>query len=180
MTKLLLKHARNQRRFKYGKALLRMFITKPKAALQFILCTAANKPDSQSLPTNLFIIGEDNTGRLLVDPAEVIAQVEILETKARSPDPTLPPGAPFPWLALVTAPQVHTTPMISGCISPTILQEALRRTPNHKAAGPDGVLGMILKQLPQEFHEALQLLFQVLSITGITPPSWLNNHTILL
>jgi hypothetical protein len=30
------------------------------------------------------------------------------------------------------------------------------------------------------FHEALQLLFQTMSITGITPPSWLHSHTILL
>ena len=39
---------------------------------------------------------------------------------------------------------------------------------------------MILKHMPHGFHEALQLLFQAMSITGITPPSWLHNHTILL
>jgi hypothetical protein len=38
---------------------------------------------------------------------------------------------------------------------------------------------MILKHMSPEFHEALQLLFQSLSITGITPPSWLNSRTIL-
>ena len=61
-----------------------------------------------------------------------------------------------------------------------ILHEALRRTPNNKAAGPDGVPDMILKHMPPGFHEALQLLLQVLSITGITSLSWLNNHTIFL
>jgi hypothetical protein len=70
--------------------------------------------------------------------------------------------------------------MISGCITPAVMQEALRRTPNHKATGPDGVPGMILKHMPQGFHEALQLLFQAMSITGITPPSWLHSRTILL
>jgi len=70
--------------------------------------------------------------------------------------------------------------MISGCITPAIMQEALRRTPNHKAAGPDGVPGMVLKHMPAGYHEALQLLFQALSITGITPLAWLNSHTILL
>ena len=30
------------------------------------------------------------------------------------------------------------------------------------------------------FHDALQLHFQAMSITGITPPSWLHSHTILL
>ena len=34
--------------------------------------------------------------------------------------------------------------------------------------------------MPPAFHEALQLLFQAMSIAGITPPSWLHSHTILL
>jgi hypothetical protein len=70
--------------------------------------------------------------------------------------------------------------MISGCITPAIMHEALRRTPNHKAAGPNGVHGMILKHMPTRFHEALQILFQAMPITGITPPSWLHSHIILL
>ena len=69
--------------------------------------------------------------------------------------------------------------MISGCITPAILQKTLRRTPNHKAAGLDGVPGLILKHMPFAFHEALQLIVQPMSITGITPPSWLHSHTIL-
>jgi hypothetical protein len=170
MTRLLLKHARNQRRVKYGNTLLHMFITKTKAALQSILRTAAGELDSQPLSTNLSGIREDITGRQIIDPVEVIAQVKKMEIQALSPDPTLPPGAPIPWLTLVTSPQVHNTPMISGRISPTILQEALRRTPNHKAAGPDGVPAMILKHMHPRFHEALKLCFQILSITGITPP----------
>ena len=115
-----------------------------------------------------------------MEPAEVIAQVHKLETKALSPDPTLPPGAPLPWLHRVTPNQKHTVPMIADHITPAIMQEALRRTPNHKAAGPDGVPGMVLKHMPAGFHEALQLLFHALSITGITPPAWLHSHTILL
>ena len=53
-------------------------------------------------------------------------------------------------------------------------------SPNHKAAGPDGVPGLVLKHMPKQFHEALHLLFQALAITGITPPSWLQSITILL
>ena len=34
--------------------------------------------------------------------------------------------------------------------------------------------------MPPAFHEALHLLFQAMSETGITPPSWLQSHTILL
>ncbi len=34
--------------------------------------------------------------------------------------------------------------------------------------------------MPPTFHEALHLLFQTLAETGITPPTWLTNHTILL
>ncbi len=59
------------------------------------------------------------------------------------------------------------------------MQEALRRTPNDNAAGLDGVTGIIIKTMPPGFHEALQRLFQAISITRITPPSWLNIHTIL-
>ena len=70
--------------------------------------------------------------------------------------------------------------MISGQITPAIMQEALRRTPNHKAAGPDGVPGLVLKHMPPAFHEALHLLFQALADTGSTPPTWLQSHTILL
>ena len=60
------------------------------------------------------------------------------------------------------------------------MQEALRRTPKNKAAGPDGVPGLILKHMPPAFREALYLLFNAMSITGITFPSWLHSHTILL
>jgi hypothetical protein len=63
--------------------------------------------------------------------------------------------------------------MLIGQITPAIFQEALRRTPNHKAAGPDGVPELVLKHMPPEFHEAINLLFQAMVITGITPPSWL-------
>ena len=34
--------------------------------------------------------------------------------------------------------------------------------------------------MPPIFDEALPLLFQALAITRITPPSWLQSHTILL
>ncbi len=34
--------------------------------------------------------------------------------------------------------------------------------------------------MPPAFHEALHFLFQALAETGITPPTWLRSHTILL
>jgi hypothetical protein len=70
--------------------------------------------------------------------------------------------------------------MIFECITPTIMHEALRRTPSHKAGGPDGISGLILKQMPPTFHEALHLLIQSMAITWITPPSRLKSHAILL
>ena len=70
--------------------------------------------------------------------------------------------------------------MLNGQITPVIFQESLRRTPNHKAAVPDGVPGMVLKHMPPAFYEAILLLFQAMAITGIAPPSWLQSHTILL
>ena len=59
--------------------------------------------------------------------------------------------------------------MMIGQITPTIFQEALRRTPNHKIAGLDGVPGVVLEHMPPAFHEVLHILFQALAVTGITP-----------
>jgi hypothetical protein len=157
-----------------------MFLKKPRVALQSILRTAADEANTQPLPTDLSILRGEASGRLLVDPTEVIAQILKLETQTLSPDPTLLSGAPLPWLSRVIPNHKHSVLMISGCITPAVMQEALRRTPNHKAAGPYGVPGVLLKHMPPDFHEALQLLFQAMSITGITPPSWLHIHTILL
>jgi hypothetical protein len=70
--------------------------------------------------------------------------------------------------------------MLIGQITPAIMQTALRRTPNHKAAGPDRVPDLVLKHMPPAIHEALELLFQALAMTGITPPSWLKSHIILI
>jgi hypothetical protein len=157
-----------------------MFLQKSKVDLQFILRTATEEEHTQPLPTDLSILRDDASGRLLADPAHAIAQVQKLETQAMSLDPTLPHGTPFPWHLRDFPSHKHTAPMISGCINPAILKEALRRIPNHKAAGPNKVPGMVLKHMPPIFHEALQLLFQAVSITGITPPSWLHSHTTLL
>ena len=38
----------------------------------------------------------------------------------------------------------------------------------------------MLKHMPPAFHEATHLLFQDMAITGITPPTWLQSHTIVL
>jgi hypothetical protein len=146
-----------------------MFMQKPKVVSKSILRNAAETEESQPLPTNLSIIRDDASGCLITDPKEVIRQIQKLETKAISPDPALPPGASFPRLSHITPNQRSTIPMIPGRITPAILQEALRRTPNHKAAGLDRVPELILKHMPPAFHEALQLLFQAMYITRITP-----------
>ncbi len=86
-------------------------------------------------------------------------KIPALETIALSPDPTLPLGAPFPWRDYVQATPTSSAPMIAGHITPAIMHEALRRTPNHKAAGPDGVQELVMKHMPHAFHEALHLLF---------------------
>ena len=67
--------------------------------------------------------------------------------------------------------------MIAGKITPAIMHEALRRTPNYKAAG---VPGPVMKHMLPAFDEALHLLFHALAATGITSSSWLKSHTILM
>jgi hypothetical protein len=73
----------------------------PKVAPHPIIKTARGREEAQPLHTILSIIREKSTSRLLMDPMEIIALEEILETRAMSPDPTLSPEAPFPYLALV-------------------------------------------------------------------------------
>ena len=158
-TRLLIRHARSLRRLKYGKALLRVFVKNPSFALKSILRISEGAPDNPTLPTDLSVLRDETSGRLLTTPTEVITQLEKLETKALSPDPTLPPGAPFPWLGHVQPTPTSSVTMLIDQITPTIFHEALRRTPNHKAAGPYGVPGLVLKHMPPTLHEALHLLF---------------------
>jgi hypothetical protein len=115
---------------------------KPSVALKSILRSSEGKTDIPTLPTDLSILRDEKTGQLITTPKEVIARLTQLETKALSPDPTLPPGAPFPWLSHVRPTPASPDPMLIDQINPAIFQEALRRTPNHKAAGPDGVPGI--------------------------------------
>ena len=50
-------------------------LKKPEVALQSILRTTAEEENSQLLPTDLSILRDDTSSHLMVDPAEVIAQV---------------------------------------------------------------------------------------------------------
>ncbi len=74
-TRLLIRHERNLRRLKYGKALLRLFAKKPSAALKSILRTSEGTSDNPILPTDLSVLRDETSGRLLTTPAEVIAQL---------------------------------------------------------------------------------------------------------
>jgi hypothetical protein len=55
-THLLIRHARNFRRLKYGKALLRLFVKKPSVALKSILRTSEETTDNPTLPIDLSIL----------------------------------------------------------------------------------------------------------------------------
>ncbi len=70
--------------------------------------------------------------------------------------------------------------MIIGKLTPSVFKEALRLLPSYKAPGPDNISGMLIKHMPQAFHDAVFQLFQTMAITGITPPNWLHSNTILL
>jgi len=54
-TRLFIRHARNFRRLKYGKALLRMYVKKPSVALKSILRSSKGIADNPTLPTDLSI-----------------------------------------------------------------------------------------------------------------------------
>ena len=108
------------------------------------------------------------------------AIVEDLQRKALSPDPDIDPHSPFPWAQDVPpTPQPNTT-IIAGRLTQDVLDEALQRNPNYKAPGPDGIPGVILNNMPTAFLKATLALFQLMAVTGITPPAWLKTHTVLL
>ena len=131
----------------------------PTVALKSILRTSEGTPDNPTLPTDLSVSRGETFGRLLSAPAEVIAQLEKLETTALSPDPTLPPGSPFSYLGYVRPTPTSSIPILIIQITPAIFHEALCRTSNHKVTGPNGVSGLVLKHTPPTFHEAIHLLF---------------------
>jgi hypothetical protein len=105
--RLLIRHARNVRRQKYGKALFRMFVKKPSVAIKPILRTFEGTTDNPTLPTDLSILRDEKSGRLLTTPSEVLTQLTQMETIALSPNPTLTPGAPSPWLGHVRPAKSH-------------------------------------------------------------------------
>jgi hypothetical protein len=156
-----------------------MFVKKLSVAIKTIHRSATRANASATLPTDLSILRDEKSGLLITTPTEVVTKLAQMETGTLSPYPTLLPRAPFPLLGHVGQTPTSSFPMISGRITLTIMQETLHRTPDHKAASPDGVPGLVLKHMPPAFHEALHLIFQAMSITGITPPCWLKSNTIL-
>ena len=68
MTRLLIRHARNLRRNRYGKALLRVFDKKPSVTLKSILRTTEGATNTYSLPPYLSVVWDETTGRLITAP----------------------------------------------------------------------------------------------------------------
>ena len=64
--------------------------------------TTEEVTDTPSLPTDLSVIRDETTGRLITVPEEVIAKITQMETVALSPDLTLPRGPLFPDLGTFT------------------------------------------------------------------------------
>ncbi len=94
-TRLFVRHARNFRSLKCGKTLLCMFVKKTSVALKSILLTAEGTIDNPTLPTDLSILRDGKSGRHPTTTSEVLTQLKQMETTSLSPDPKLPPGAPF-------------------------------------------------------------------------------------
>ena len=96
LTQTLIRHARNLHRVRHVKALLRLFIKKPSVALKSMMRTAEGVIDTPSLPTDLSVIRDETTSRLITALEEVIAKIIQMETMTLSPDLAFPRGPPFP------------------------------------------------------------------------------------
>ena len=94
-----------------------MLVKKPNVALKSILRTSEGTTDNTKLPTDLSILRDETFGRLVTTPSEALTQLTQMETTALSMDPTLPPGAPFPWLGHVRLTPTSSVPMLIGQIT---------------------------------------------------------------
>ncbi len=94
VNRLLIRHARNLRRIRQGKAMFRVFVKKPSVALECVLSIAEVVTNTTSLPPDLSVIRDETTGRLITAPDDVVATIALMETAALSPDLTLPHGLP--------------------------------------------------------------------------------------
>ena len=47
--------------------------------------------------------------------------------------------------------------MVIGHLTQDVFEEALRRNPNYKAPGPDGIPGVILNNMPPTFLQATHI-----------------------
>ena len=56
----------------------------------------------------------------------------------------------------------------------------VRRLPNNKAPGDDGILYEVIRLLPDEAHRAIFGLFQAMAHAGVTPAPWKSSRTVLL
>ena len=95
VTRRHIRHARNLRRVQCGKALLHQKKKTPSVALKSILRTTEGVADSPSLPTELCVLRDEITARLITTPEKLIYKITQMETVALSLDPTLPQGPLF-------------------------------------------------------------------------------------
>jgi len=80
--------------------------------------------------------------------AEVVAIVEKVETASLSHEPNVDPNGAFPWIDAIPATSSPHKHMIIGKLTLTVLNEALRLFPSHKAPGPDNIPGVLMKHMP--------------------------------
>jgi hypothetical protein len=72
-----------------------MFVKMPSVTLKPILRTSAGTSDTPTLHTDPSVLRDEELGRLLTTPTEVITRLTQIETTTLSPDPTLSSEAPF-------------------------------------------------------------------------------------
>jgi hypothetical protein len=73
--RLLIRHARNHCRLRYGKALIHLFVKDPSVALKYVLRISEGVTNTTSLPTDLSVIRGETTGRLIIAPDEVVSKI---------------------------------------------------------------------------------------------------------
>ena len=125
-----------------------------------------------------------STGEVVTTPEGVIDEVtKVYRNRLR---PTVPAegAGRYPWEGQRTTPLIpnsggtHAT--LGHRYNVHIFRDCLSKLPNKKAPGPDGVPNEVIKNMPEEFHDSIHGLFELMWKYRCTPTQWKDDNTVLL
>ena len=182
-TKSIVASAKKENSYRYSQFLETLFENKPKAALDTIISNI-QKDTTKNLKLN--IVKDVKTGKLYTQPQECLAAITSEQTDNLSATVQFPSTTEYPWMEdgcpdPMTITQPNSLPKsLLNTITRADYNLCLKKCGKGKATGPDNIPGELIKNMPQDFHDALFLVFTLLARSRTTPTSWLQSKTVLI